>query len=208
MEKAILILIILIGLFSSCKKEEVETEPIIKDTFLIVGDQAATIKAYGVIIYDSSDYDNTFVIEFDIDMDGVDDFSFNSVSNTAHCWMGVTLYFSGLDNCKLLVTDTIPWNRKAVALNYGDTIEYSKNLTSDFAQVVSNGYYACHRFNGSEVKNESMHFSEDLNDYIGIIYEKENSYILCWVKLSSPLEPGIRIIKLLEIGYTEIPYNQ
>lgn len=208
MKKAIVLIIVLSGLLSSCEKKNEEIERIGNQSFLIIGDEKATITSYNEIIYNSSDYYSYYTFDFDIDLDGTFDFSFISAGSSTHCWIGIDLYFEGHDSCQILVKDTISPYTKPLPMSFGDSIEYSNTAKRDFIKVLSRGEMMCDGFNNKEVKTVSSSFTDGLNDYLGVIFKKEDYNYLCWVKLSSSYNANVDVLKLLEIGYIKTSYTE
>lgn len=197
MDKRIFIVLTIAGLVSACSKEDPYA------SFLIVGDEEAICNSYSDIIFRSSDVNGASYTEFDIDMDGNYDFGFSAEGESAHCWIGVDLYFVGYDNCKMLVKNTTPATCRPLALHLGDTIEYSNFSRCSRVSLYSKGINACGDAKSNDVQNNPSKFSNDSNDYIGIVFRKKEDVILCWVKLSPWYNSDVDIIKILEIGYRD-----
>lgn len=183
---------------------ETDIEQDILDSYIIIGDQEATISVLNdTTVYPPEFSDGTF-FSIDLDSDGTIDFDFYGYNRSSQCFHGSEI---GIDchseQNRIMCYDSIQTPR---ILDEGDTLFCVGEWLSEKFEI-SGLSFVCIIGGGDGILYRDGFWRGTSEKYMGLMIEKEEYLILGWIKLSFPDTDGGTLMTLHEIGYKKAAFD-
>ncbi|NOQ25585.1 MAG: hypothetical protein GQ564_09525 [Bacteroidales bacterium] len=205
MKIRLILLLIILSLFYSCEKEEENNPTEDLDTFLVIGDNNATVRILDTVLNFYIYYygDGSMENKIDIDFNGINDVAFEISAYSKLGYFFSDFIFKCLnDKTKVLTNDSI---LSPEILDYGDTLNVDNNWVRENMEILSVDY-ASQVVGGDGIIHHYGNWYDLSNVYIGIIIENDENPVYGWIKLS--ISGGFTSsVTIHEIGYKKAAYN-
>lgn len=196
--KNTLILLLFAGIICACENSD-SPKP---DSFIVLGESAATIVTVDSVIVPSSRCKNASY-NIDLDADGENDFSLNVYYCFSPSYYGAELSFECLNNkAKVLTNDSI---LSPEILLKGDTLDIDKNWISGKMEIIRVNMVT-QIAGGDGIMNIHGNWYDLRNKYMGLLIENEANPIYGWIRLSVPEDYWVKTIEIHEIAFQKAVY--
>ncbi|NOR74862.1 MAG: hypothetical protein GQ525_06865 [Draconibacterium sp.] len=198
MKIRLILSLIILGLFYACEKDPIEE----LDTFLVIGNENATIRIIDTLIFPEDRYDS-IVYKIDIDLNGTNDVAFYIFYDYSPSHYRSNFRFDCLtDQIKVLTNDSI---LSPEILDYGDTLNIDKkwvNSSMEILRTFGNSVWV-----GDGIIYKYGNWYDLSNKYIGVLIEDDENPTYGWIKLSVPDGEWVNSLTIHEIGHKKAAYN-
>lgn len=202
MKSKLFLSIIILSLFYCCEKDEEIDPPAKLDSFLIVGDETASITTYDTLITPAKRC-SSILYKIDLDADELNDVAFYIY----YCYSPshFTSYFNFdclTDKVKVLTNDSI---QSPEILEYGDTLNLDRKWTNGSMGILRASGRSC-LVGGNGVVYKTGNWYDLSNKYVGLLIENDDHPVYGWIKLSVPDDDWIASLTVHESGYKKAAY--